>query len=300
VCTAIYIRKYLGINNHLAALSPCIAKSDEFNDTGLVQYNVTFVKLLEFLKKNNIKLPKEETEFDRVDGDIVTSHPLPGGMKKNIDSVIGEKHYIVNAEGFDIYEKLNTYTDISEELIPDIFDVHNCINGCSAGSACFKEQNLFEINKLKSESIKNETEKYSQTIIDSVFKAYDDKLDITHFKREYKPVTINIPSITDIDIKDAFKLLQKSDYDSHHVDCGACGSETCYDFARRIAHKVSIPENCVAKSTENVKEEKENYVIANQQLRKAIDVANEASETKSKFLASMSHEIIASFMRFSS
>ena len=40
------------ISNKIIVLSPCIAKKNEFMETGLVEYNVTFQKLEEFFEKN--------------------------------------------------------------------------------------------------------------------------------------------------------------------------------------------------------------------------------------------------------
>ena len=40
-CLAVYIKKVLGFKGKIAALSPCIAKADEFHETGLIDYNVT-------------------------------------------------------------------------------------------------------------------------------------------------------------------------------------------------------------------------------------------------------------------
>ena len=45
LCTAVYLKKYLGENAKIAALSPCIAKADEFRESGLIDYNVTFERL---------------------------------------------------------------------------------------------------------------------------------------------------------------------------------------------------------------------------------------------------------------
>ena len=50
LCAAIYLRKYLGVNAKLAALTPCIAKQDEFRMTGVVDYNVTFQHLGQLLE----------------------------------------------------------------------------------------------------------------------------------------------------------------------------------------------------------------------------------------------------------
>ena len=62
-CTAIYMHKQ-GVEHGIASLSPCVAKSLEHGSTKLIQYNITFVKLLEYIKRNHIELPKKESGFD--------------------------------------------------------------------------------------------------------------------------------------------------------------------------------------------------------------------------------------------
>ena len=45
MCGAIYAKKYMGINDRLAFISPCIAKKNEIDDpncNGYISYNVTF------------------------------------------------------------------------------------------------------------------------------------------------------------------------------------------------------------------------------------------------------------------
>ena len=51
LCTAIYMKKYMNINDKIAFLSPCMGKTDEFSDpntNGYVSYNVTYKKLLQY------------------------------------------------------------------------------------------------------------------------------------------------------------------------------------------------------------------------------------------------------------
>jgi iron only hydrogenase large subunit-like protein len=52
-CTAIYTKKYMGINDKLAFISPCIAKKDEIDSPrikGMINYNITFKNLIEHIK----------------------------------------------------------------------------------------------------------------------------------------------------------------------------------------------------------------------------------------------------------
>ena len=58
MCTAIYAKKVLGIKDKLAFISPCIAKKNEMTSArgkDYISYNVTFNKLVKYMKKNNIK-----------------------------------------------------------------------------------------------------------------------------------------------------------------------------------------------------------------------------------------------------
>ncbi|MCL1808395.1 MAG: response regulator [Clostridiales bacterium] len=254
-CIAIYMREYEGVQGRIAALSPCIAKANEFEDTGLAQYNVTFSKLLAYLDEKGVALPEAETGFDHVDSGLGAMFPMPGGLKENIEFYMGKKLNITSAEGYDLYEKLNMYADTEEELLPDVFDVLNCHEGCNIGPASSKAKNFFEIVATMGGSREAAVGSRRKEYFDSVYGKFDSTLDLSRFTRKYKPIHTHLPQITVEDIEEAFKLLGKDDYAKQNVDCGACGSETCQHMARKIALKVNIPENCVVKARDNAREE---------------------------------------------
>jgi len=74
------------------------------------------------------------------------------------------------------------------------------------------------------------------------------------------------PTIDDDDINRAFELLGKTTYEKQNVDCGACGSKTCRSMARKIALNVNIPDNCIVKTMENVKNEHDENLQTHKQL----------------------------------
>ena len=265
-CTSVYIKKYLGENNRLAALSPCMSKTNEFNDTKLAEYNITFSLLLDYLDKNNITLPDRETDFDHNESGVGALFPMPGGLKENIEFFAGKKYHIATAEGYNVYEKLDKYAATADEFLPEIYDVLNCIEGCNRGSASFNDGCVFEIDKSMNATRRKVTEEDKREHYRSVYKIYDDTLDLTHFMREYRLVPTPFPQISDVDISKAFELLGKTDFVKQNIDCGACGSETCLQMARRIALNVNIPGNCLIKSKEDAKEEHEKHMIAHEQL----------------------------------
>lgn len=61
LCIAIYVRKILGFKGKIAAISPCIAKIDEFRETGVIDYNVTMEHLKKYFEK--IRLTYQKLKF---------------------------------------------------------------------------------------------------------------------------------------------------------------------------------------------------------------------------------------------
>ncbi|MCL2164225.1 MAG: response regulator [Oscillospiraceae bacterium] len=276
-CASIYMKKYQGVSDGIAALSPCMAKTNEFNDTKLADYNITFVKLLEYLTANNIALPNEETGFNHDESGLGSLFPTPGGLKENIEYFMGKKLHISKAEGFNVFKNLDQYSVTPEEFLPEIYDVLNCDEGCNIGSAYSHDASMFEIDKAMSNIRIQASEEVKREHYESVYRKYDETFDFSHFLREYRPITSIIPQITDTDIERAFASLGKTDYEKRHVDCGACGSDTCLGMARKIALNVNIPENCIVKSKEDTKAEHDYSILAHEQLIK-MEKMREADE----------------------
>jgi len=286
-CTSIYMKKYQGIKDRIAVLSPCMAKANEFESTKLADYNITFTKLLEYLKKNEIMLPDEETEFDYAEGGLGSLFPMPGGFKENIEYLMGKNLHVAKAEGENVFEKLDKYAKTPVEFLPDIYDVLCCAEGCNIGTASLRDKCLFAIEKTMKNNERKVKDESKKKHYESVYKEYDETLDLSCFIREYNAVYKSSPKLTDADIGKAFELLGKNIYEKQHVDCFACGSKTCHDMARKIALNINIPSNCIVKAMEDSKAEHEENLRAHAQRMEA-ETANKA---KSVFLSHISHEI---------
>jgi len=268
-CISIYMKYYQGIEDEIAALTPCMAKTDEFADTNLARYNVTFSKLLEYMEENQIVLPEEERAFDHEESGLGALFPMPGGLKENIEYFMGKQLYVLKAEGTDIYEKLETYGQTADAFLPDIFDVLNCGDGCNLGTAYAQGRNLFEIDKVMNDTRKETTAEQKRAHYEAVYRDYDARFDLSRFLRVYKPVVTHFPEVTEEDIQEAFVLMGKYNSEQKNVDCSACGSATCLHMARKIVLGVNIPENCIVKSKEDAKSEHEKNMQAHVQLAEA-------------------------------
>jgi PAS domain S-box-containing protein len=269
-CVSIYMKEYQGISGRIAAITPCISKSKEFEDTELAQYNITFSSLLEYLKSNNISLPVEETQFDHEESGLGSLFPMPGGFKENIEYFFRKKIHIAKAEGAALYEKLDEYAETPQEYLPDIFDVLNCTEGCNIGSAYFNDRNIFEIDKNMDDKRKRTANPQKAAYYRKMYKLYDNTLDIKLFMRKYRPVFTSYPKITEDDILRSLELLGKNTFEKQNIDCGACGSRTCRHMARKIALNVNIPVNCIVKSMEDAKAAHEASLVAHERALKII------------------------------
>jgi iron only hydrogenase large subunit-like protein len=253
LCTAVFMRKYEKINGKIAALSPCAAKTYEFEATSMVDYNVTFKKLNEYIKKNNITLPKESSGFDSYEAGLGSLYPMPGGLKECVEHYVGKKLRVDKSEDPKVvYKALDKYAKQSPAKLPVLFDVLNCSEGCNAGTGCNHDIDIFDINAkmdaLRQASIEENHVKY----MDELFEKFDKTLRLDDFIRNYIPTPVRTIAISQDKINAAFAALNKHDEVSKHFNCGACGSATCYEMATKIAKEINIPGNCAQKNHDDV------------------------------------------------
>ena len=80
----VYVRS-LHPGAELAFISPCLAKRREFQESRMVDYNVTYRSLQRILRERNIDLDSlEESEFDGgVKAGITTNFSSAGGLKES-------------------------------------------------------------------------------------------------------------------------------------------------------------------------------------------------------------------------
>jgi len=252
-CTAIYMKHYEQSTDKIAALSPCLAKTNEFADVGVPHYNVTFSKLIEYLENNNIELPPDETGYDLC-GALGSLFPMPGGLNENLDLILDKKVRAFSSEGHSVYKKLDLYAVTPDEFLPEMYDVLNCADGCSVGTGCSHTGNTFRVETMMDDRKKTAALKYDAAYYKALYNEYNEKFTLSHFMRKYRRIDTKLAQITEDDIKEAFVLLNKETIEKQTMDCGACGSDTCHDMARKIALKVNIPMSCIIRDMEKMRE----------------------------------------------
>lgn len=260
MCAAIYAKKYMGIQDKLAFISPCIAKRSEISDPnngGYITYNVTFDHLMDHVRKNNIKAEAVEDEIEYGLGSI---YPMPGGLKENVYWFLGEDLFIRQIEGEKhVYHFLEQYKErvsLNREL-PFMVDALNCSAGCIYGTGIEEEKTknediLYEIQRIKASSKKNRagsvwhTKASCRQRLQALNKQFK-KLDLEDFIRKYtdRSAGKKIERPEKQELEAIFLSMHKDTAISRKINCGSCGYESCADMAAAIHNGNNDRKNCV-------------------------------------------------------
>ncbi len=295
MCAAIYARKEMGITDKFAFISPCIAKKLEIEDPhndGLVQYNVTFEHLMNYLMENGIEGSSTHSEIEYGLGSF---YPTPGGLAENVRWFLGDDVAIRQIEGErHLYEWLHyNQGRIEYDETPfTLIDALNCEKGCICGTAvdpdrAKSDDALYALLKIRGEVKKNESgNAWSRPDSpEERLKSYNEQfkdLSLDDYLRGYTDRSAGcgygIPDENQLD--KIFISMNKLTDESRMINCTCCGYESCEQMAIAIHNGFNHKENCIYYEKAKVHE------LA---LEKAI--AEESSKAKSSFLANMSHEI---------
>jgi ferredoxin len=256
LCLAVYMRKYDGVREPIAALSPCIAKANEFEATGLISYNVTFKKLWDYIESHKLKLPDETVTFEHQQSALGRIFPMPGGLRENVEFYLGKTMRIDKSEGQSrVYADLDEFGKQQERNLPELFDVLNCQEGCNLGTGCDHKRNAFEINAVMEAQRLESPGGRDRAYITELYDSFDKTLKLSDFQRNYSPERVSIRDISELEIENAFAKMRKEEDWERNYDCGACGSNSCLDMARKIALGVNLPSNCVQQMRSNLHDE---------------------------------------------
>lgn len=274
LCLGIYLRKVLGYRGKIAAISPCIAKSDEFQQTHVIDYNVTMEHLRDYFKEHNVDLPKvkvySEFEFDDNIGLEGAIYPRPGGLMRNV--LIHEPNmHIITSEGTShLYEDLDLYLEQKRSDLPRIFDVLSCKDGCNGGPATGVDYHCFAMN-----NIMYDVEQYAKNVRrkqktkkgrDLQFETFDKTLQLSDYIREYHSQNVADKPVSEAEIERVYHMLGKETESERHFDCHACGFRTCREMAIALARGINEKENCHQYMLHSIRQERQKVENVNHQV----------------------------------
>ena len=319
LCTAIYMKKEKGINDSIAFLSPCIGKGDEIEDAntkGYIEYNVTYDKLIDYLKDNNISYSQyEETEFDSLNSGLGSLFSRPGGLKENVEYFVDDA-WIRQVEGpKHAYEYIEEYgkSYASGEELPLLVDVLNCSYGCNFGTGT--KHNTLErtmtldsvdrqFNQMKQEKSSEKIGLFKKKRMTYLHKLFDKELNLSDYTRSYtnKSMPLELQADDSNRLEEIYQSMNKFDLDSRKINCPSCGYNSCEKMAIAIYNGVNIANNCIDYNKKTVEYEMEVIEQKEEQIRLAEDVERISSQKleESKIITDRIKEILLSIEHISS
>ena len=259
VCAATYCREELGITDRLAFIGPCIGKkleTDEYSDSP-VHYNVTFLKLMDYVRSHNVY---GHDAADEIEYGLGSFYPRPGGLSENVRWFLGDDILLRNIEGKTyLYGWLKRNArKLSERKTPFMMiDVLNCQEGCIEGTACETER--FEcddavcvIHTIKAK-IRNDdplspwnprlTPEERLLRLNEQFKG----LELSHYLRRFvdrsRRCGMRMPSAEEAD--QIFNEMHKVTPESREINCTACGYNNCRDMMIAIYNSFNTKQSCI-------------------------------------------------------
>ncbi|MBR4093218.1 MAG: 4Fe-4S binding protein [Oscillospiraceae bacterium] len=277
LCTAVYVKKYLGNHDTLIGLTPCIAKGDEFANTGYISLNVTFRRLMEYIEENHITLGKGHSpfEFSKARGFDGAFYPIPGGLKECL-KVFAPDLSVTTSEGVQkIYEDLDTYLETSPSKLPTVYDVLSCEFGCNSGAGAIEKFDMFNsydiMMKVKGFAAKNKKNERFHT------KIFRD-LELKDFIRTYQNrCTDKIPTMHELD--PVFNSMGKFNDADRHIDCHACGYKSCKHMAMSVYAGNNTPNNCIMFEKQQMQDMKARLEARHRKLQDSVTQIHDSLES---------------------
>lgn len=295
MCMAIYIKKYLKLEDDLAFLSPCIAKKTEITDPntyGYVKYNVTYDHMMKTIGRAYEQCAEARDEIGYGFGSL---YPTPGGLRENIEHFLGKEHLVRQIEGEKrAYEFLHQYLERVKggRQLPFMVDALNCEQGCIYGTATEPERNtedvLFEINRLRNDYKTNRKKKgfshkesspWARNLSPAErlanFYAQFSGLRLEDFIRAYTDRRLVLRQPSQAEKDQIFESMCKMTQKERTMNCSACGYHTCEDMVVAIYNGVNVKDNCIHYVKDQVQREKEYIIRKNEEEREVQRRKNE-------------------------
>ena len=251
------VRKKYGSDTPVVFIGPCVAKKSESND---IDAAITFIELREMLAERGITFDNvESSEFDAPLGGRGAIFPVTRGLLQtagiNDDAITGN---IIAAEGrIDFQEAIK---ELEAGMINQNLELL-CCEGCIMGPGISKTGKQYNRRALVSKYAQNKMDNFDQEGWERNIAEFSD-LDfyIRHRPDDHRRI---LPA--DIDLRDVLESMGKYT-EKDHLDCGACGYETCTEHAAAIKHGLAEIEMCLPYTIEKLHKSVRDLALSNEKL----------------------------------
>ncbi len=285
VATARIVRKKYGQNTKVVFIGPCIAKKHESSE---IDQSLTFTELRNLLNEKNLQpFNTHPEDFDSPIGGKGAIFPVSGGLIQTIDvdEDILEGNVIV-ADGRNNFQ--NAIKEFEEGLINEQHLELLCCEGCIMGAGMTPEGMQYKKRMAISKYVRKKLSRISMKDWKEQISLYEN-LDLT---RSFNPSDQRIPSPKEDEINAMLKKIGKHKK-TDHLNCGACGYETCKAHAVAIIEGLAEGEMCLPHTIEKLHSLINNLEDTNEKLASAKSALKHSEKlaTMGQLAAGIAHEV---------
>jgi len=277
IATAMVVKELYGKGVATVQIGPCLDAKDEarlYDSGSLVDGVLTFVELRQLFEEYKIqeRLVKM-SDFDPPHGNWGALYPLPagiiqaGGIKRDMVS-----SSVITASGKEeILEAINDF-DKYIDTIQHHFNLFFC-HGCLLGPAMEHHNERFRRRSL----VRHYAEKRVGLLDKDKWKRDMEKWSKLDFSRTFRNDDQRIEEPPEEAVQEVLKIIGKDSSDVE-INCGACGYQSCRDFAVTVAKGLAIPEMCHTFNIRNKQEYIETLRQTNRKLAETKKALKESEE----------------------
>ena len=268
------LRKLHGEDLKVVFIGPCVAKKAESNE---VDAAITFVELRELLNNKGITVENSEvSEFDPPFAGKGAIFPVSRGLLQTVNKTddICEGNIVV-AEG------RNNFREAVKEFEDGSLNSHHlellCCEGCIMGPGMSKCGQKYARRTHISEYVKEKMNKLDPKVWEDQLEQLNG-IDLTqHFEPADRRINIEVNGEVEKVLRGMGKVSPKD-----HLNCGACGYDTCVQHAIAIVEGIAETEMCLPYTIEKLHKSIEDLNESNDKL-----ASTKAALKQSEKLASM-------------
>ncbi len=279
-----YLRETIGNEIKIVFIGPCVAKKEEYTEehvNGEIDAVLTFTEIKKMLNENNIVISElEESNFDPPHANMGKAFPLAGGLLKsaNISEDILEKEIIVVEGKKKVVEIIDEIAN--NNINAKFIDILFC-EGCISGPAIDSNLNYYS----RREKVINFIEQKINTVDKQVWKSDLYNSRNINFTREFSSKNQRRPYPTEKTIKEILAETKKFTSEDE-LNCGACGYNTCREYAVAIAKDLAEKDMCLPYLIDKLDNAYKDLSSTQEQLRSAEKLASIG-----ELAAGVAHEI---------